>query len=116
MAEYIEREALLTDLRGSYDDLKQIYNGLQYDEERRICSGELNTFMECIMRVKDAPAADVVEVRRGEWILFRPRRMGRNATYKCSCCGKLRSSYYNDVQEWKFCPCGAKMDGKGEGE
>ena len=40
----------------------------------------------------------------GEWILYRPRVKGRNATYKCSNCGKLCSSYYNDVGEWKCCP------------
>lgn len=48
----------------------------------------------------------------GEWILHKPRRENRNATYKCSVCGKLCSSYYNDVGEWKLCPhCGAKMKG-----
>ena len=46
------------------------------------------------------------------WILWKPRRINRNATYKCSYCGKLCSSYYNDVGEWKFCPhCGVKMKG-----
>lgn len=38
------------------------------------------------------------------WILHKPRVRGRNATYKCSRCGKLCSSYYNDVSEWKCCP------------
>lgn len=48
----------------------------------------------------------------GEWLLHKPRRENRNATYKCSVCGKLCSSYYNDVGEWKCCPhCGAKMKG-----
>ena len=51
----------------------------------------------------------------GEWILHKPRRENRNATYKCSVCGKLCSSYYNDVGEWKCCPhCGAKMKGGAE--
>ena len=46
------------------------------------------------------------------WILWKPRRINRNATYKCSCCGRLCGSYYNDVGEWKFCPhCGATMKG-----
>ena len=39
-----------------------------------------------------------------EWILWKPRRINRNATYKCSHCGKLCSSYYNDVGAWKCCP------------
>ena len=37
-------------------------------------------------------------------ILFKPRRENRNPTFKCSNCGKLCSSYYNDVGEWKCCP------------
>lgn len=54
--------------------------------------------------------ADVQEVKHGKWKKAMPRRKGRNATYRCSCCGQLRSSYYNDVQNWEYCPCGAKMD------
>lgn len=72
-----------------------------------------DTTMQCVERaMKVAPAADVVEVRHGYWILWKPRRENRNATYKCSVCGKLRSSYYNDVGEWEYCPCGARMDGE----
>lgn len=52
---------------------------------------------------------------KGEWILFKPRRFNRNATYKCPRCGKLCSSYYNDVGDWKYCPhCGRKMNGGAE--
>ena len=48
----------------------------------------------------------------GRWILVKPRRINRNATYKCSWCEKLCSSYYNDVGEWKHCPhCGSRMKG-----
>lgn len=51
----------------------------------------------------------------GEWILVAPRRTGRNATFKCSVCGKKVSSYYNDVGEWKCCPhCESKMRGESE--
>lgn len=74
--------------------------------------GYLDCAEEARKAVNDAPAADVVEVRHGYWILWKPRRENRNATYKCSVCGKLRSSYYNDVGEWEYCPCGARMDGE----
>ena len=68
-----------------------------------------------IWLLRTFPTADVIEarngkVRHGKWVLVKPRRIGRNATYQCSVCKKLRSSYYNDVQNWKYCPCGAKMD------
>ena len=62
--EYIEREALKQDLKESYDRLREIYYGLTYDEDKQICAGQLTTFTEAILRVKDAPAADVVEVVR----------------------------------------------------
>ena len=61
--------------------------------------------------IETVETADVEEVKHGKMNTYKPRRMNRNATYKCSVCGKLCSSYYNDVGEWKFCPnCGAKMD------
>ena len=48
--------------------------------------------------------ADVVEVRHGEW------EDNRNGTFTCSVCGGQSSK-----MDW--CGrCGAKMDGKGEGE
>lgn len=69
--------------------------------------------MELVKKAEEeTPTADVQEVRHGKMNMYKPRSMNRNATYKCSVCMKLCSSYYNDVGEWKFCPhCGAKMDG-----
>ena len=51
--------------------------------------------------ITNAPAADVEEVRHGEWI-----RYGQD--YKqCSLCGKVNTNYNNN----NFCPnCGAKMN------
>ena len=70
--------------------------------------GETKSVLDSINEV---PAVDAVEVKHGRWILAKPRVKGRNATYRCTACGKLRSSYYNDVFQWEYCPCGAKMDG-----
>ena len=54
-----------------------------------------------INEIKNIPTADVVEVKRGEWILYKPKH------YKCSVCdnkvGGVISNYCNY--------CGAKMDG-----
>lgn len=58
----ISRSAMLDDLRGSYNDLKNIYDKLHYPDEKEICKAELATFMEVILRVKDAHAVDAVEV------------------------------------------------------
>ena len=62
--EYIEREALKEDLKESYERLRAIYDSLTYNEDKQICAGQLTTFTEAILRVKEAPAADVVEVVR----------------------------------------------------
>lgn len=95
--EYIEREAMIQRLKNT--PLFSNFN-----------TGGIFLRDGVIDLVEKQPAADVVEVKHGEWVLVKPRRTGRNATYKCTCCGKLRSSYYNDVQDWEYCPCGAKMN------
>ena len=116
MAEYIEREALAADLRGSYEELRNIYNGLRFDEERRICSAELNSFMECIIRVKNAPAADVVEVVRCKDCTY-----GEHC-YPSKCIGEeAEPAYWCNITDKivgvdAYCVYGKKMDGKGEGE
>jgi len=111
MAEYIEREALKSELQESYNDLLKIYHGLKYDEEKRICAGQVSTFLECILRVKDAPAADVVEVKRGRWVMTlyattsKRGRVISNKKFACSECG-----YSNGRKQSNFCPnCGADM-------
>jgi hypothetical protein len=56
------------------------------------------------------PAADVVEVRHGEW------RMRRAIVFDCELVG-YNCSRCNTTwdTETNYCPtCGAKMDGKGE--
>lgn len=93
---------------------------LQYPLRRDRCDKEhaephfvngVESVMEYIEYLIEEEPADVQEVRHGKMIMYKPRSTNRNATYKCSVCGKLCSSYYNDVGEWKHCPhCGAKMD------
>ena len=57
---------------------------------------------DLLLLIKNTPAADVVEVRHGEWI-------EGQTLEKCSICGK------KGFPDWRYCPsCGAKMDGKGE--
>ena len=104
MARYIDADALI----------EMLNNKAKTDYEMGLYNhGALTeSFIRC---VEKHPTADVVERKRGEWILFKPRRENRNATYKCSVCKKLCSSYYNDVGEWMLCPhCGADMRGEKE--
>lgn len=60
----IDADALKADLRESYDDLNKIYDGLEHHDDRQICGGQLATFLEAILRVKDAPTIDAVPVVR----------------------------------------------------
>ena len=62
--EYIERNALLDDLRQSRHELMYVYNSLKHESEKMTCAAELNTFLEIMLRIKDTPAADVAEVVR----------------------------------------------------
>ena len=90
MAEYIEREAVLKEVEP--DSRPQL--------ARRIC---------------EIPAADVVPVRHGRWIVSRTDYGWNSAEYpthsKCSICG--REIPYQDRDN--YCPnCGARMDKDGD--
>jgi rubrerythrin len=96
MAEYIEREARLREIDKAFEEYGQ--NG-----------DILKLFSECRASILFAPTADVVEVRHGKWY---KGDMPTYGGYKCSVC-ELNTVEYNKP----YCPnCGAKMDGKGEGE
>ena len=87
MAEYIEREALMN----------VMLNGLFPNKK-------IETEFDVLRAIEKAPTADVVEVRHGVW------KDNRNGTFTCSVCGGQSSK-----MDW--CGrCGAKMDGKGDGE
>lgn len=63
--------------------------------------------------IKDAPAADVVKVRHGEWIDKPTGAYGRMQSW-CSACGKHSGIGGIESNRHKpYCPtCGAKMDGE----
>lgn len=104
MAEYIEREAAIEYARLLYCKDCNSYNGVRC----RACA-----FDDVLLLIEDVPTADVVEVRHGEW-----------DDCECSVCGEIHPTLYLDewemkyrIKETPYCPyCGAKMDGKGEGE
>ena len=68
------------------------------------------TWNQAVQIVEDFPAADVVEVRHGRWIVS---ATNLHFDSKCSACGEtfyspLRGAYI--VHYAKYCPnCGAKM-------
>lgn len=63
--------------------------------------------------ILNAPAADVQEVKHGEWKSFHSEDTLYNSYY-CSACGHERDigMVVSPTTEFKYCPnCGAKMDG-----
>lgn len=107
MAEYIEREALIEHI------YQRMVNNEHKDEKARAIHRQEHRNLAHAVRTY--PAADVVEVRHGEWVDNGDR--DRNGLPKpfaisCSVCGSSAGTSW-----MKYCPnCGAKMDGKGEGE
>lgn len=92
MAEYIEREFLL---RNKFvDSFRSFFDCQNYESI-----------------IKQAPTADVVEVRHGEWlkttvVTTYDGNRDEDIVYRCSLCGRQEP-----IQE-PYCNCGAKMDGK----
>ena len=104
MAEYIEREALIKRL-----EVTPLFNP-QYEYDELVRKGIIDL-------VKQRPAADVVEVRHGEWEVCSDEYEICAGEFVCSECKEsFVSSELTDEQFFemmKFCPnCGAKMDGK----
>ena len=97
--EYIERGALLENLKKQYGE-----------ELGWQCTVNMS---DVGMMIEDAPAADVVEVRHGEWVIKTDDY--DNEYMMCSCC---KDEFYpvdaDTVDSTpNYCPtCGAKMDGE----
>ena len=86
--EYISREAALVALQDS--DL-------------------FNTTERQLLAIRELPAADVVPVVHGRWILL----PSMAPEYACSVCE--RDYTWGELEEAPYCPnCGAKMDGAAE--
>lgn len=94
MAEYIDREELLThQYNASHSNWPQLAEMVVGVED-----------------IEDVPTADVAPVVHGRW-----RYCG--FLQECQACGEIYSVHGgNSGKSWNFCPnCGAKMDG-GDGD
>lgn len=65
--------------------------------------------------LKEAPAADVQEIKHGEWIKYRPEN-ALDGAYFCSICFKEQKIADGMItpldRGYHYCPhCGTKMDG-----
>ena len=106
MPEYIEREALLSELQEEIE-----FETSMYTEEQ---NKYFNMGLKCAIRdVKSQPAADVAEVKRGEWT-----KDDSDGCF-CSFCGWYTDYDYDYVtnnglgdDDFIYCShCGARMDG-----
>ena len=96
MAEYIEREALLEKAK----ELSQTY------------SSSCLASVHIIKAIENAPKADVVEVKHGEWELH-GNDDSLGCSYFCSSCwwNMDEDEFLDNWSHFKYCPnCGAKMD------
>lgn len=62
--------------------------------------------------IAQAKTADVQEVRHGRW-MYCGKVSGHDHMWQCSEC--LRSEFTkhkNDIKDYPYCHCGARMDGK----
>lgn len=65
------------------------------------------TYKEVLHRLENMKTADVVEVKRGEWMLH-PDGSGT-----CSCCNRTQKSVWDYDNAQNFCGhCGADMRGE----
>lgn len=100
MAEYIEREAYLEELKERHDYVMQdpeISKTMKWCEA--VCYNRAKDILETL------PAADVVEVVHGRW---EDHGEYFGFAYHCSACNNAAGLKFN------YCPnCGARMDGDG---
>ena len=107
MARLIDADALKENLRESYDSLRKIYDGLRYNSEKAVCSGQLATFLEAIMRTMEAPTIDAEPVTHGRW------ENNEDDYPECNQCGYMPQydPAIDDIFYSPYCPnCGAKME------
>lgn len=85
---------------------RKYYSGEQVFDIISKCKGR--TFIELLNKFAEAPSADVVEVKHGEWIYTKEilARGGHVSVGECSVCKKRIMPY----SEPNYCPnCGADM-------
>ena len=99
MAEYIERDKVLVDIDTM---ISNIAFTSPYQNEINIMVSGMERAMDV---VEDAPAADVVEVKRGKWV-----EADDGGGVVCSVCGEDFCTIIHETERFKYCPnCGARM-------
>lgn len=124
----IDADALVESLSASYKELRALSDSLnEGDVAKEIYQGELITFLEAILRTKEAPTLDYAPVRHSEWVLtespYAEYEEGVDGEshdrWTCRLCGGEAGfdcdpdGFASFQDKTKFCGhCGARMDGK----
>lgn len=103
MKKYIDCETLVQLIRDKAHSLKR--------EQNLYTSQSARAFDGLAKQIEEMPAADVAEVKHGEWILEREPN-GKPYCFHCSICDD--DFHYIGIKvAYDYCPnCGAKMDGE----
>lgn len=108
MAEYMETEYIKKPILKIA--IKSHFKNLKYQGKHTIGVMDANADINRI--ISEIPAADVVEVKHGEWI---EKETLYDVYYDCSVCGESFCFIEGKPTEnlYKYCPnCGAKIDGE----
>ena len=101
MAEYIDKESLITNIKQRYCKLCELLNKEHIGYDCVFC-----WITDIVEDIDGAPAADVAPVMHGEWEYIGTDKMGN--VFRCSNC----ANRIGLDKETDYCPnCGAKMDG-----
>lgn len=122
MAEYIERtEELVLAMNAGASACEHTWRHHSAVYTKNFLSDnsqEISYLMaaKVLLKVSDAPAADVAPVQHGRWERIGIKgRKGLPIYPCCSACGMVSAAYRSEWEglrgAWKYCPnCGAKMD------
>lgn len=100
MSEYIEREALISDIVKRYCEPCEAIG-----KDHNHCACRACWVDDMIGEIEDFPSTDVAPVKYGKWLRT---DIDGEAISKCSVCKYPVSTFWN---ESNFCPnCGAKMN------
>lgn len=112
MSDYISREAALVAIKNLYPGIPLVKINIPKWHENN------KAYMECELAIENLPAADVQEVRRGEWFIS-VGKDGIPVGTICPICGFAWSEAIDAVKlepcmsliKTPYCPnCGAKME------
>lgn len=110
----IDANALLNNLKESAKDAREWRDETQDEEIKIRAEQAFGTFIECALRVKNAPTISP-EVRHGRWVY--DETIGGMKHYHCTNCkehnpGNECIADENQILWFEYCPkCGARMDG-----